>query len=392
MKKIAIILPGKYPLPPVNGGAVENLVHTLVLNNEADPHFYFDIYSKYDFNAKTLSKKFKFTNYIYIPTDGLIYKIKRLLRWLVNHTMNKYTGNQFIHSVIKNICCNYDYILLENAPWYVLPLKKKIGAKIILHLHNDYLNAESRINSLIVNQLDSIFTVSNYVRNVILHWTTDAACKTKVLYNGISLERFKNVSENVAQEIRNQFGIRQNDFVFVFSGRLVPGKGVLELLLAMNEINNPSIKLLIIGASNFAHSKDTRFTEEIKKISESNKNIIFTGYVDYEQIHNYYSVGNVAIVPSVWEEACPLSCLEFMASGLPLIVTNSGGMIEEVTNECAIIVKKEERLQEQLLESMKYLYSNSEICTRMGLASLKRSLLFSDMVYWRNFVQLMNAI
>ena len=386
MRKIAIILPGdKLPLPSVKGGAVESLVQCLLDYNEKYHTYNFVVFSVYNEEAALKSRSYKHTDFKYINTDSLNYKLKQVFRWIYNRFF-PYIGNQFINSVMNGMDTDYDYVLIENAPWFVIPLKRKMNMSMVQHLHNNYLGITSSFNQQIIDNSDFVLAVSKFIKNEILSHLNCTPELISVLYNGISLERFG--KSECLWSLREQLGISHDDFVFVFSGRLVPEKGIKELLLAIKQIQHLNFKLLIIGSSFFSSDRKTSFIEELQNLSSELPNVIFTGYIPYQKIQDYYHLANVAIVPSIGDEACPLSCIEFMASSLPLIVTDSGGMVELVDEDCAIIIKRNENIITQLKDAMINLLNNKRKCQLMGEAARKRSTLFSDLVYSKKFMDL----
>lgn len=388
MRKIAIILPGdKLPLPSVKGGAVESLVQCLLDYNEKYHTYNFVVFSVYNEEAALKSRSYKHTDFKYINTDSLNYKLKQVFRWIYNRFF-PYIGNQFINSVMNGMDTDYDYVLIENAPWFVIPLKRKMNMSMVQHLHNNYLGITSSFNQQIIDNSDFVLAVSKFIKNEILSHLNCTPELISVLYNGISLEKFG--KSECLWSLREQLGISHDDFVFVFSGRLVPEKGIKELLLAIKQIQHLNFKLLIIGSSFFSSDRKTSFIEELQNLSSELPNVIFTGYIPYQKIQDYYHLANVAIVPSIGDEACPLSCIEFMASSLPLIVTDSGGMVELVDEDCAIIIKRNENIITQLKDAMINLLNNKRKCQLMGEAARKRSTLFSDLVYSKKFMDLID--
>ncbi|MBS5370663.1 MAG: glycosyltransferase family 4 protein [Coprobacillus cateniformis] len=374
-------------MPSVKGGAVESLVQCLLDYNEKYHTYNFVVFSVYNEEAALKSRSYKHTDFKYINTDSLNYKLKQVFRWIYNRFF-PYIGNQFINSVMNGMDTDYDYVLIENAPWFVIPLKRKMNMSMVQHLHNNYLGITSSFNQQIIDNSDFVLAVSKFIKNEILSHLNCTPELISVLYNGISLERFG--KSECLWSLREQLGISHDDFVFVFSGRLVPEKGIKELLLAIKQIQHLNFKLLIIGSSFFSSDRKTSFIEELQNLSSELPNVIFTGYIPYQKIQDYYHLANVAIVPSIGDEACPLSCIEFMASSLPLIVTDSGGMVELVDEDCAIIIKRNENIITQLKDAMINLLNNKRKCQLMGEAARKRSTLFSDLVYSKKFMDLID--
>ena len=79
-----------------------------------------------------------------------------------------------------------------------------------------------------------------------------------------------------------------------------------------------------------------------------------------------YQISDCLVVPSMWEEPFGVVALEGMASSLPLIVTNSGGLMEIVDDKCAFVVNKEQDIVNNLTVKMDEMMINREKSKKMG--------------------------
>lgn len=336
--KIAVLTSGILPVPAVLGGAVENLIdYYLEYNNQHQLHD-ITVYSI----APPLSASIvetPNTHYHYIDTTSWWGRLKRHL-FVRTHTSDYYNAyiDYFFHQALKDIAKKeYDVIILENRPGYAIPVSKVSKAKIIIHLHNDLLNRDSKDAKEICRVCHKVITVSNYIKGRVE--TIGADIPIETVYNGIDLERFYQ-----APPIdRKTLGFKEDDFIVVYSGRLIKEKGIEELIDAFIQLKDyPSIKLLILGGSFYGISQNNPFLDNLKKKCATIKTqIVFAGFIPYEQLPNYLKVGDVAVVPSMWEEPFGLTCVEAMAAGLPLITTNTGGIPEICMNAAHVIDKKE---------------------------------------------------
>lgn len=92
-------------------------------------------------------------------------------------------------------------------------------------------------------------------------------------------ERFTTRNERKIKEYKNKYGIKDNDFVVIFAGRLVDEKGALETIKAIKECKDEHIKLLIVGAGFYSSDIVDDYTLELQKEAEGIKDrIVFTGY------------------------------------------------------------------------------------------------------------------
>ena len=161
----------------------------------------------------------------------------------------------------------------------------------------------------------------------------------------------------------------------------------------MNKLNDyPQIKLLVIGSSFFGNATaDDDFAKELR---DSTKNIqgkiFFTGFIPYKEVPSYLKLADLAIVPSMWDEAFGLTVLEAMAARIPLITTRSGG-IPEICEDVACIINRE-NIVGNLTEAIVNLYNHPEIRTKMSKLSISRAQQFSKEKYAEYFFKALSAL
>lgn len=373
---IIIISTGFLPQPAVKGGAVETLIDTLIDYNEIYVKNSLYVYSIYDIDAPKEINKYNNCKFEYIKVNKIykdLFSRHIIPCWLFSKL--------FLSKVIKNIKSrkNFDAILIENYFIHAKKLRKFIKNKpIILHLHNDFINVNVKNIESKINFLDSIISISDYLKLKVEELNTNISIKT--VYNGINLSKFGKSDSREIEYIRKKYNIGKNETVIVFAGRLIPDKGIKELLMAFNEISKKlPITLLVIGNSFFNNNDDDKFTKDLKYISKSKKEkIIFTGYISYENMSKMYSIADIGCVPSIWEEPFGLTVIEQMAMGLPMIVSNSGAISEIVSEECAIIIDKDKEYILNLKKAILRLYSDFNLRKEMGKESRKRAEKFSN--------------
>lgn len=144
--------------------------------------------------------------------------------------------------------------------------------------------------------------------------------------NGINTSYFSNdtITELEKDKLKESLTIKNEDFVFVFVGRLVGDKGINELVEAFKRLvlYNTNIKLLLVGhEENQLDPLSESTLVEIK----SNQNIISVGY--HNDIRPYLSVSNCLVLPS-YREGFPNVVMQAGSMGLPSIVTNINGCNE----------------------------------------------------------------
>lgn len=389
--KLLIISPGYLTMPAVNGGAIEGLIDTITEENEIYKKATFIIYSISDGNKIPINNK-KNTVYKYININSKKYKLKRLFLALINKIPNVYVGKAYIREVIKMIKKEneeFDAIIVENNPIFAIPLRKKFKCPIILHLHNDYLTNTSKLATKTLNSLTQILTVSNYIGNRIK--TIDPkTTKVKTLYNGIDLQKFnKNITKNEKEEFLKKYNIDSNQKVILYTGRIMPEKGVKELITAFLNVKmtHNNLKLLIVGSSFFKNAKLTPYQQELKKMCAGHESdIIFTGYIDHDKIVNVYKSCDIQVVPSIWGEPLATTVIEGMASGIPLIVNNVGGIPEMVDKECALFCETKTLINDIEKNINLLLEDKNNLRKKLTINSLSKVKTFEKSIFYSNYI------
>lgn len=383
--KLGIITCGMLPIPAVQGGAVENLIDFYLEYNDIHKLHDITIYSPWDPKVRTHSALSSDVNhYHFIDVTSLRARIARKIYSYCHH--DEYY-NYFIEYYFEKAYADlkkkhFDYIIIENGAGLAYKLSQRDHRNLILHLHNDLLNSQSRYHEIIANNFTKIITVSNYIKGRAS--TVFPVDKIETVYNGIDL---KNFTKKVFPIInRRQLGFADNDFVMVYSGRINKDKGVSELIDAMLLLKGiPKIKLMIIGGSFFDGSKnDDEFINLLKDKAKNIVNkIIFTGFIPYNQVPDYMQLADIAVLPSMWEEPFGLTIVEAMTIGLPLITTKSGG-IPEICEGIATIVERED-IVKNLTSAIIDLYKNPEKQKKMSDASVVRAKQFDKETFAKKF-------
>lgn len=361
--KVLIITSGFFPITENQGGAVEKLVEYYLNYNEVEKNEIV-AYSVKVSNDKYDKKNYKYTKFKIIDKTKINFKIRRGIYGILNKITKKYIPNAYIREVVKDIKKNkkinyYDYIIFENGQNFIpyFKYKTKTKSKIILHLHNDYLSKETFNGKEIINNCDEVWAISNFIKNRVEE-INEKRIKVKVLYNGLDIKAFqKDFSENEKKELRNKLNIK-DEFIFLYTGRLMKEKGVKELIIAFNKINKKynNLKLLIIGGTKNLTERDS-YQAELMKIASNNKNIIFTGKVKGDEIYKYYKIANAQVVPSLCNEAFGLILLEGMSAKLPIIATDLGA-IPEILGNNGFYVSKDEIIDELIIKMEEVLNYN----------------------------------
>jgi len=147
----------------------------------------------------------------------------------------------------------------------------------------------------------------------------------QVIPNGVDLEPYRMQLDPFP---RSRFGVSQDDVLLIFVGRLGPEKNLTFLLSSFAGAQSayPNTSLLLVGdGPEMDNLKDLA-----GRIGLSDR-IHFTGLVDYELIPRYLAAADAFVTASV-TEVHPLSVIEAMASGLPVLGIESPGVSDSIVD------------------------------------------------------------
>lgn len=157
--------------------------------------------------------------------------------------------------------------------------------------------------------------------------------------------------------VSNYFG-QEEKKVVLFVGRLVEKKGVTYLIEAMKEID---ALLVIVG--------DGPIKEKlVDQSADMKERVVFLGAKTHKELKTIYASSDIFVAPSITakdgdQEGIPTAIMEAIASGLPVIASDSGGISDLITSGVNGFLCKEKDVIE-LRNNINMLIKNSELVDR----------------------------
>lgn len=260
-------------------------------------------------------------------TSSTISKIKNRVMEQINYPIKDINDCDIFHAP------NFNFPLFYNGPLVVtihdLTLLK--FSDLLLPNKMAYIYIKYMIKKA-VEKSDMIITVSNNTKKDIVDWFDISEDKIKVIYNGID-EKFKKIeNKNKIKEFKNKHDIN-SDYILSL-GNIKPHKNLKRLIKAFAKVQNHNndIKLVITGKGEVLLDE---LREIIKKNDIENK-VIFTGFLEDEELPLIYNAAELLIYPSLYE-GFGIPPLEAMACGTPVVTSNKSSL-PEVVGEAAILV------------------------------------------------------
>ena len=100
-------------------------------------------------------------------------------------------------------------------------------------------------------------------------------------------------------------------------GRFVPEKGFHDLIDGFNMLQSPNYRLVIVGDADH----EDKYSLGLKEKARENSNIVLTGFISGEPLHQLYSHAGLFVLPSYYE-GLPIVLLEALSYGLPVLVSD----------------------------------------------------------------------
>jgi len=204
-----------------------------------------------------------------------------------------------------------------------------LARKPMIYTEHDHSYASSAYVSIVGKILKKITSkrvcVSVEVKNALKKFGT--IDDIEVVYNGIDENIFKSIGSEEKANKRQDLGFKKEDTLLGVVGRLdeMKNQTILLDMLAQLKQTAPNAKLIIVG-----RGKTELFLKSKVEKMGLTKNVSFMGEI--RNVHNVLSMLDIFLLPSL-SEGLPLSIIEAMASGLPVIASKVGGIPELITND-----------------------------------------------------------
>lgn len=230
-------------------------------------------------------------------------------------------------------------------------------------IHIDFPEENSRFKSIYYNQIvkpgmrraKAVLTVSEYSKQRLIEWSGLDEQKIVVVGNGVD-PIFSPFGEKKRMDAPYMLYIRNSK----------PHKNVLALVRAFAIMQQNDVKLVLNG------SPEPEIQHEALRLGVLDR-IIFAGRIPENQLPAYYRGAAVVIMPSLYE-GFGLPALEGMASGVPVVVSNTTSL-PEVVSDAGILVDPTEPLS--IAEGLDCALSDTLLRHQLKERGLMRAKLFN---------------
>jgi glycosyltransferase involved in cell wall biosynthesis len=197
--------------------------------------------------------------------------------------------------------------------------------------------------------------------------------------SGVDLVKFK-FDDDARRSVRAELSIPRDAFCLIFIGRILISKGVLDLLEAFSQIDNPKLFLMIVGPD------ESGIVKEIKeKYAFIGDRLNFVGYTHKPE--RYMSAADVLCLPS-YKEGFGSVIIEAAAIGLPAIASNVYGITDAVINNQTGLLHEAKDVA-GIRKNIELLFLNLSLFIKLSKNAQKRAIkeFSADKVsqYWLEF-------
>ena len=168
-----------------------------------------------------------------------------------------------------------------------------------------------------------VLCVSDFIRRHAIERYPAIAGKAVTVYNGVDPDMFTPRQHS------------EGDATVLYVGRVEERKGVHVLVDAFERVISarvPTARLRIVGPASYWKRGDNGYYDTLSRRCEANPRIELRGPTyDDAELSEIYRQAAVGVVPSTFPEALGLTSLEAQASGVPVVVSDAGGLPETVS-------------------------------------------------------------
>ena len=192
---------------------------------------------------------------------------------------------------------------------------------------------------------------------------------------GVDMQRYDiSKKPEYRSEIRKQYGISNEAFVYGFAGRISADKGCTELLKAFRKIteSETDAKLLIVGPMEANCGVPVELLDWVRKSEQ----VVMTGMVDGSKMNEYYSAMDVLVHPT-YREGFGMVLQEAGALGIAMVTTKIPGASEVMEDGVSCLLLEPKDVSE-LESAMKKLITDREYSQKIGQAAYARTKRYYD--------------
>lgn len=227
-------------------------------------------------------------------------------------------------------------VLAHNAP--LVPwLLRDSPHRVVLYAHNELLRTYTRAEvARTLGGVAAIVCVSDSLADRFRQsLPAGLAGRLHVVRNGVDTETFTPIPARPVVASSPDAPLR-----ILFVGRMIRDKGPDVLIRAAAMLGRDDLEFVLVGSDGFdRNAAPSPYETELRRLaSEGRARVAFEPFVDRTEVPALLRRADVFVVPSQWPDPCPLTVGEGLASGVPVIASDIGG-IPEILGDAGRLVR-----------------------------------------------------
>ncbi len=186
------------------------------------------------------------------------------------------------------------------------------------------------LHTLRFKRIDAWISTLDYMKQQVLTQTRFPADRLHVIPIGTAIDQTSKLSK---EEARAALNLPIEKFIVGLVGRLDEKKGQLEVIQAISQLKNSEKDMHVVFVGDKTKNEADTYVQKLQHTIELNHLQEKVSFLPHQpNMQNLYGAFDLVIVPS-WEETFGTVTIEAMASGVPVIGSNTAGTAEILGNE-----------------------------------------------------------
>lgn len=182
----------------------------------------------------------------------------------------------------------------------------------------DYYETDKKLLDL----CDHIIALSAHSTETLQGLYEIAGSKITLIHNAL-MDKYHHYTEQDRQALKSRYYFNEDEKIIIFAGRFQPLKGLSFLLKAFHEVLQVEKKCTLVIAG------EGTFRNYLNQANPIWNKVVFTGLIPQEDLYRLYSIADLGVVPSLYEEF-GFVAIEMMMHGISVVVNGTTGLKETV--------------------------------------------------------------
>ena len=275
--------------------------------------------------------------------------------------MDDYGGDMYseVHryaAYAVRLALEEDFDIIHAHDWMTYPagiaVASVTGKPLVVHIHStEFDRSGEHVNQMVydierrgLHAAQKVIAVSHLTRNIVISRYGVLGEKVEVVYNGVEQN-----GENRALAF-NRVGIRSDEKIVLFLGRITMQKGPEYFLMAARKVleENENVKFVMAGSGDMMH----QIIEMAAQMGIGHK-VLFTGFLRGKDVQKVYEMADLYVMPSV-SEPFGIAPLEALNHDVPVLISKQSGVAEVLTHVLKVDFWDVNEMANKILAVLKY--------------------------------------